>query len=313
MEDLARDLERAVTPPGSPDSPKRSGGWTLLFIGSNGRIVRLERFKAFITVWVLVFIVASVSAVSFGFFYFDQASQNRSLKDAVRAGRERIDSMREEKEILLARVVLVEAQKPPSRSEGSFREAPLKQKEKSPAEEAHAQPIADSGRERAEKTGPVLVAAISADPPPKLPAKNAPPPVRMVSTGIRSLVEVEDFFSIAEPDSNTIRIKYKIRNIDPKSNPISGRTFLILKSGKEDPDKWIVLPEAPLESGIPSSIKNGQSFSITRFKTIRFKAPYHGPEPYETATILVFDTNGGLLLEKNFALIDREDESEPTG
>lgn len=304
MEDLTRDLERTVTPPGIPDSPKRSSGWTLLFIGSNGKIVRLYKFKALITVWILVFITASAAAVYFGFFYFDQALQNRTLKVTVRESRERIDALREEKEILLARVVVAESQQTSARSESTPRESTPKQKEK--LQKAQAQPVSIPNG--------VSNSAISPELQVKPAAESTASSGRMTSAGIRPPIAVEDFFSIAEPDSNTLRIRYKIRNIDPKANPVSGRTFLILKYRREDPEKWIVLPEAHLESGIPSSVKNGLSFSITRFKTIRFKAPYPiGPEPYETATILVFDATGGLLLEKNFALADKEDESEPTG
>jgi hypothetical protein len=67
-----------------------------------------------------------------------------------------------------------------------------------------------------------------------------------------------------------------------------------------------------MESGRPSEIKNGRPFSITRFKTIRFKAPYQaGPEPFETATILVYASSGELLLEKRFPVENSNSEAAP--
>ena len=119
---------------------------------------------------------------------------------------------------------------------------------------------------------------------------------------------MDDFFVMIEPDSNTLRIRYKIRNIHPDSTPVSGRTFLLLKSKEEDSENGFILPSVPMESGRPSEIKSGRSFSITNFKTVRFKAPYQvGPEPFETVTILVYASSGELLLEKSFSVANNSE------
>jgi hypothetical protein len=127
------------------------------------------------------------------------------------------------------------------------------------------------------------------------------------------VLAIDDFFALIEEDSNTLRVKYKIRNVRQRSKPVSGRTFMILKGEEEDQKNWLVFPEASMISGRPSQISNGRSFSITRFKTIRFKAPYqNGDKPFSTATILVYSTAGELLLEKNFPIKRGGEDSIPT-
>jgi hypothetical protein len=87
-----------------------------------------------------------------------------------------------------------------------------------------------------------------------------------------------------------------------------------LKSKKQAPESWTVLPVVELISGKPVNVKNGRSFSITRFKTIRFKGPYqNGSALYETATILVYATGGELLLEENFPIVNSQLRPAPAG
>ena len=127
------------------------------------------------------------------------------------------------------------------------------------------------------------------------------------------VLAIDDFFALIEEDSNTLRIKYKIRNVSQSSKPVAGRTFMILKGKEEDQKNWLVLPEASMTLGKPSQINNGRSFSITRFKTIRFKAPYrNGDKPFSAATILVYSAAGELLLEKSFPIKKRGEDSIPT-
>ena len=126
------------------------------------------------------------------------------------------------------------------------------------------------------------------------------------------IVDIDDFFALIEENSNTLRIKYKIRNVSQSPKMVSGRTFMILKGKEDDQKNRLVFPEVPLVSGKPSRINSGRSFSITRFKTIRFKAPYlNGDKPFLEATILIYSNAGNLLLEKSFPIKTGGEGSTP--
>ena len=288
-------MEKTVAEPTLPKTRKRFSGWTLLFVGENGKVVRFPYFKGLIFTWVISFFIFLVAAIFLSILYQEKTKENRALEDALQASRQRVKSLRHEKDILMAHVVVSETK---SKRVPQKKEIPLKKVEKSP------EPLP----KEEDTNEPEVVAAVASDaseetepePPtdtPELPDRPGP----------RSSVSVDDFFALLEPGSNTLRIKYKIRNINPESTPVAGRTFLVLKSKEVDSTNWLILPSVPMESGKPSKIKKGRSFSITRFKTIRFKAPYRaGPKPFSTATILVYTSTGELLLEKSFPL-ERDD------
>jgi hypothetical protein len=67
--------------------------------------------------------------------------------------------------------------------------------------------------------------------------------------------------------------------------------------------QWISLPEMPLVEGRPSGQKQGHTFGIRNFKTMRFtgKMPPDA-EKFQTATVYVFTRDGELLFEQDFAV-----------
>ncbi len=302
MEDLSGDVEKEVTRPVIPKPRRRSIGWTLLFVGDRGRVIRFQKFKGFVITWTAASIIALTAAVCLGYFYYDQSIQNEALENALKLSRQKMKLLRDEKDILLTRVVVLESNRKkrttvssatPEKGPQAEKAAPKAKIETPPA--TVPEKITDVS-----STMEAMVGDTDTDPETEAEPDTPPAPAATASTEV---VAVDDFFSIVEPQGNRLRVKYKIRNIDPNSNPISGRTFLILKPIEKGPDNWMILPEVALESGKPAQFKNGKSFSITRFKTMRFKAPYqNGQDPYAMATILVYGTNGELLLEKTFSL-----------
>jgi len=308
MEDLSRDMDKAVTPPAVQKPRKTAARWTLLIVGDHGRIVRIPKLKGLLAAGALMLIAAAGAAAGFGLLYYEKNSENLALEDALIASRRKVQALRHEKDVLLARVVVAEsepgapkkkpAETPPENTAREKRLGPEQPKEKT------AEPAADATGAGVKPKAPDAGAPGSEPDSPEVRQRSAP-----VSGGRGDQdptlppVAVDDFFALVESDTNTLHIRYKIRNVDPYSTPIAGRTFLVLKANEADPNTWMILPEVQLEAGRPVRIKNGKSFSISRFKTIRFKAAYQdGPAPFSAATILVYDTDEQLIWDVTYPI-----------
>jgi hypothetical protein len=317
MEDLSGDMEKTVAPSVLPKPRRKLSGWTLLFVGDHGKIIRLQKFKALMMAWVITSVITLTAAACLGFFYYDAVRKNSLLEDSLIESRQKVRSLRDEKDMLLARVVVSESRRSFTKNRPIIKGKTITARKKEVIEDRTLPKVEPLSEENTVK--PAVPVAVIGEPEnrPEVEPKSAVPTT--ISESITPpnppiAVTIEDFFIIVEPDSNRLRIKYKIRNVDPDSNPVSGRTFIILKSKKQAPESWTVLPVVELISGKPVNVKNGRSFSITRFKTIRFKGPYqNGSALYETATILVYATGGELLLEENFPIVNSQLRPAPAG
>ena len=116
-------------------------------------------------------------------------------------------------------------------------------------------------------------------------------------------VSADDLIVFHQPDLNTLRVQYMLRNKGSKAHAITGRTVVILKNKENnDQKKWLILPYVPLVSGKPSG-KKGRNFSIFNLKTMKFRAnDQTGPGQFNIATVYVYSSTGTLLLEKDFPI-----------
>ena len=310
MEDIERDIQKALKDPAFNKPKKRSKHWTLLFVGDQGKVIRIRNFKFLVAAWISAIFITTAAAAIFFYLYQAKTEEMVSLKQVLTGSQKRAKTLRDEKDILLARLVVMESK---------IKSGQPKPEQKKIEETPKPEPITEiSPLPAPEPTRPIKTVET---PPPRdsietdQDEESAQETIAQESDEEESLevVAIDDFFALIEEDSNTLRIKYKIRNVSQSSKPVAGRTFMILKGKEEDQKNWLVFPEASIASGKPAQINNGRSFSITRFKTIRFKAPYqNGDKPFSAATILVYSTAGELLLEKSFPIKKGGEDSIPT-
>ncbi|MDY6790167.1 MAG: hypothetical protein SWH54_02755 [Thermodesulfobacteriota bacterium] len=116
-------------------------------------------------------------------------------------------------------------------------------------------------------------------------------------------VSADNLIVYHQPDLNTLRVQYMLRNTGSKAHAVAGRSVVILKNkGDNDQKKWLVLPHVPLVSGKPTG-KKGRYFSIFNLKTMKFRAnDQTGPGQFNTATVYIFSSTGELILEKDFPI-----------
>ena len=109
MEDIQRDLEKTLKAPAFSKSKKRSIPWTLLFVGDNGNIVRVQNFKFLVIAWISALFISTTAAAGLYYLYQDNTQEIDSLKQVLNSSREKARSLRDEKDILMARLVVAES------------------------------------------------------------------------------------------------------------------------------------------------------------------------------------------------------------
>ena len=115
-------------------------------------------------------------------------------------------------------------------------------------------------------------------------------------------VAVESLAFSHDIETRELAVRFKLINNGPESDPVSGRTFVVIEP--EDPDApFITIPRVSLENGRPARIASGRYFSIARFNIVTFKAKDSGkPHRFRGATVFVFALSGELLLKRHFPI-----------
>ena len=95
-----------------PKKSKRPGTdrrWTLLFIGDHGNVVTLKRFKAIVLATGFLFFVAIGAVAVLIFMNKGVLDENQGFRKRIEIFQKKIETLRHEKEILMARLVLAES------------------------------------------------------------------------------------------------------------------------------------------------------------------------------------------------------------
>jgi hypothetical protein len=273
-----------------PKKTRRPGTdrrWTLLFIGDHGNVITLKRFRAIVLATACVFLLTIGALAILIFLNAGAHKENQEFKKRIEDSRERIETLRHEKEILMARLVLSESKIKASISKGH------------------------PGQVSKNTTDPVKP-KLPATPKTETPKVNkkkpsVPQTIQSVPTGLETpdsepvfSVAVENFIVSQASDSPDLNAQFKIKNTTPESQKVAGHAVVVLKSNDLPKHKWLVMPAVGLVGDKPSG-KKGKRFSIQRFRTMNLtsRTPKHSDE-FQTAAVYVYLKSGELLLEEDF-------------
>jgi hypothetical protein len=263
--------------------------WTLLFIGDHGNVIALKRFKVMVMVTAFVFFSAICALVFLIFVNVDTISKNKELQKILENSKNQIESLRHEKEVLMARLVIAESNmRKNSVPSGQGEEEINTPNPISPKPETTSKEPTEKADQKS------LPVQDVAQPKPAVAETDEPDPVLSVA--------VENFSIGYEPDSDNLNAQFKIKNTSPESQPISGHTVVVLKGDDLPTNEWLVMPAVAMVGDTPSG-KQGKTFMIRRFRTMKFsfKTPENFEE-FQTAVVYVFLRSGELLLEEDFAV-----------
>ena len=281
-----------------PKKPKRPGAdrrWTLLLIGGHGNVISLKHFKAIVMGIGFLFLFAIAFATVIFFQNKETLKQNKDLKKWFAESEKRIEKLRHEKEILMARLVRAEAR---TRENGNG-DRQISQKMNT------AQPAAPAPQ-AAPKPEPAKLVEEKPPAPQAVRPSSAPEATPLEKEEVEPAISVavENFKVAHESGNKNLNARFKIKNTSKGTEPlrVDGRAVIVLKGDELKTAKWLVMPAVGLIGEKPSG-KRGKSFSIQRFRTMNFtsNAPHYSHE-FETAAVYVFTKTGELLLEQDFPI-----------
>ena len=259
--------------------------WTLLFMGKHGRTITLKRFKGIVLSFLLV--LGIFIAIAAGLFFWNRnlVEERNQLESSLKKLEERNAVLRHERDVFLTRLVVAESRQQENRAGLS---------EEQDGEKQLDQPVQD-------------IPAIEQSSPPdrttaEIEAQDQVQPEQDSDQPDSGLsVTIENFKISARPDSDSLTVRFKIKNTSLYSQYVSGHAIVVLKGEEIQKDQWVSIPGVPLVDGRPTGNRQGKAFGISNYKTMRFAAnALQSFEKFQTATAYVFTHTGELLLEQNF-------------
>jgi len=271
-------MEKDITKPGSPIQNRRGRNWHLLFVDDHGKMISFQWLKnvaMIIIISLLFFIICSILLFA---LYRSYQNENILLKERLEESIKENKSLRNEMDILLARVVRTESKKEPDH-------------EKKPR-------LEEEQTIRASENKQTVDVITDVHPVQEAEKETIKEPVQQIKLGVTNFNINRESGS---PDS--LKISFVISNIDPSVKTASGYIFIVFKPDENDQNTWFSVPPTELKGGYPIHAKEGQFYRISRFKTVYFRSKIQIPlEQLKMASVFVFDLQGKPVLEKNFPL-----------
>ena len=312
MEDISRDLEKEIAR-AKPKPYKTSTKKKILVVDDFGEMRPAGYLKVMLNFFLITGIIGILGTVGLYFLFTRASQENRLLKSDLAALEKKMSRLTSDKELLLARLVMSgETPELPKQPAVKVPSADVQPKVKSDnavtTSEVIPQVKADEAQEDDVPT-PVepddsQVQDTEASQPSVDPASDIELSESNSADEVAPFIAVEDFRISRDSALGNLIIRFDIRNISTVPGGISGRIFTVLEPKESQDSEWVVTPNAPLENGVPSEYKNGQYFSISRFKPVKFTIRNQpGPESFRSVAVYVFGDDGTLAY-KNRMTID---------
>ena len=253
----------------------------------HGNVITLKRFKAIVVATASIFLLTIGGMAVLIYLNAGFHNENQEFKKRLEDSHKRIETLRHEKEILMARLVLSESKIKEKISKGHLdriqKNTTPQSKQKSKAAPKSETPGANKKKSSVPQTTQTVTTG------PKTPASEPD-----------FSVAVENFMVSHASDSVNLKAQFKIKNTTPEFQKVAGHAVVVLKSNDLPRHKWLVMPAVGLVGDKPSG-RNGKRFSIQRFRTMNLtsRTPKHSDE-FRTAAVYVYLKSGELLLEEDF-------------
>jgi hypothetical protein len=100
-------------------------------------------------------------------------------------------------------------------------------------------------------------------------------------------------------------VSFRIVNLHPGDSALAGYVHILAKNNVSDPPKEWAFPQGKVVNGFPENYRNGEAFTIQRFKPIqgRFNLG-QGSESPLSVRVLIYDPLGAIILQRDFEVSD---------
>jgi len=307
MEDISRELEREIAR-AKPSPHKTSRQKRILIVDDFGEFSSGGYLKVLMYLFLAVSMVGILGTVGFYSLFAKAQKENFALKDRLDIVEKKAGRLTNDKEILMARLVMSGKKPDLSSPENQVVQAPpAKEKQsgimpKPSVEKGSKEDVKPEKQKTKSIEMPVVVSPPEPDAPP-LPIPDPPVEPEPEKPVLKPVVSVEKFSVIRGKAGGELIVKFNIRNISKESKEISGRIFAILKPENGEQSGWVVSPGGQMENGIPGPYRKGQYFSISRFKPVKFTIKNQAaPDSFTTAAIYIFGDKGKLMFKSTLQI-----------
>lgn len=273
---------------------RRFRRWNLLLIRNDGQTIPLGDLK--ISVAAAIVVLAVAAAISITFFMRSKGvkEEHATIQKVLRSSQNEALALRKEKEALMVRLVLAEAKQ---------QEGKTSTEKKLPKDVFEALSLKGGAQANSNQK----LALISGDQKGRPAAQKADSKSESKPESIVPVrpeyVDIDEFAIAYDRNSGTVKAEFRIKKIDKKAKNASGYAFVVLKPNDVLQNEWVAMPVSELTDGRPVEIKKGLSFSITRYRTMRFKKTIIGEfKRFKVATVFVFDKTGQIQIEKDVSI-----------
>jgi hypothetical protein len=115
----------------------------------------------------------------------------------------------------------------------------------------------------------------------------------------REAVHIENL--VIQKQGSRMLVSFRLAKMQLGDSPVTGYLHLLAKGALSDPTKEWVYPQGKVINGFPENYRNGQVFTIHRFKPIQGHFNLGpGTETPSSVRVLIYDQTGAIILQKDF-------------
>jgi hypothetical protein len=116
-------------------------------------------------------------------------------------------------------------------------------------------------------------------------------------------VSIEDL--VIQKQGSRMLVRFKLVNMQPGDSTVGGFLHILARGKQSDAPKEWAYPQGKVVNGFPENYRNGQVFTIQRFKPIqgRFNLGQSLETP-SSVRVLIYDPSGAIVLQKDFEVSD---------
>ena len=262
-----------------------------MLVGDHGRIIPFRRFKGIAIGGLAIVVIAVAALIVLGFMYKRQSAAMAQLQGELDQVRQHVGQLRDEKDVLLAQLVIGQKMDPKEISTALEKAPPAK-----------AESVASPPSPPEVEPSPLQAAAepVEAEPPAEKPVPESHPKPKPEPVKVIPGAEIQQFKADYRLDRSLLQASFRIYNRSKPKEQLVGKSVVIFKNQEDPQVKWFTIPTLQLTDGMPDGTR-GNDFSIRNYRTMEFKA--YGIKPpvrYNTVVAMVFSDDGTLILSREF-------------
>ena len=190
--------------------------WSILFLGEDGKVVTVKHFKGIVTGLAVLLALLMLAVVVLYYQYLNRDGRVTALQNDIAVVQVEKRSLRDEKDQMLARLVILE-----SKLKEQAKHAPAEDVVGPSGNEAPIQVVANPSLPT--NAGPEKESTGASEVSETIAAADGQTQMPPLTTANQNLTVCQD------PDSESLRVEYKVMNIGAKDVPVAGRSVIVLK------------------------------------------------------------------------------------